>query len=382
MRPENSSNYLIPYDEQIANRAKKIRCRRCGHRTLDGLTICPNCGRTLSAAFSRWITWGIPIALAALLLLSIWGASGQSPLTWAATISQGLGNLAASVGAQIEPRVTAPESVFTPMAPTQNQASPAVDTASSVPVLTPISVQEPVAEPDNVSTLQTGDAAIDQPAAASNNVVIPSESANLAAEVPASNQIEGDAENDGLTVASTAAVVPTSTPLTLAQTNRSTSATPNPTQTNRPTRVPSTTVKATDTAVPTDTSAPATPEPQPAYRANAVELQLPKPGAELDCSKDNLVSWQAPLSMVATDRFLLNLGYISGQNENQYIVTWVVKQKFSIDRTSWVLDPAYCKLSSIEFNNQWVWYVQVIDENDKAVSEPSRTSYFVWQKPL
>lgn len=373
MHPENSRNYLVPYDERNANRAKKIRCRRCGQRSFEGLTICPSCGRNLRAALSRWITWGIPLAVAALLLLSVWGVSGRSPLAWATSVAQGMGNLMTNLGAQIEPRLTAPDRVLTQAPPTQNQsASAQPSNVSEVAIITPVSIQEPADESEAAAAAPL---AID--------------------ETDSLSESAADNSNTSETAVEAVSVLdPTSTPVSLAQVAQPISDTPADTPEPEPTNTPTTEPTATDTptdaptdapadtATPVDTPESATPTPQPQYRAEAIKLQLPEPGTVLDCGQENRITWQPPLSLVATDKFLLNLGYISSQNGDQYVVTWIAEPKFSIDETSWVLDPAYCKLSPDGFNDQWVWTMQVIDENNDAVSEPSRPSYFVWQKPL
>ena len=371
MRSDDSANYLVPYDEQFANRAKKIRCRRCGQRSYEGLTICPSCGRTLRVALSRWITWGIPAALAALLFVSIWGISGRSPIALAMEAPQRVVTLISNLGSLIEPRVTDPEAVLNQQATAEQGAilasgsnpQPAIpqnsaDSSGAVAVVTPVPVADQPPQPvaNQVADGQVADAQLAQP------------------QTNTSSENDGQPEQplDEQPVEPT--VNPTSTPVALPQSTNVLVTQAEPTAEE---------VEPTATNTPLPTVAPtATPAPTTEYRSDPLVLQSPALGATLDCATENSISWQAPVSVVATDKYVLNLGYISGQSDNQYIVTWIAKQKFSFDKTSWILDPAYCRLAPEEYQDQWIWYMQVIDEDDKIISAPSDTSFFIWRKPL
>jgi len=349
MRSENSTNYLVPYDERVAQKAKKIRCSRCGRSSFEGLTICPNCGRNLRAATSRWITRGIPWGLAVLLCLSIWLFSGRSPVEWVMDMSRYAAGFAVNLGAQIEPRVTNPETVLNQ---SQGILQPNVplteNTSASFAIITPVSNEPLIAGSQDSTDQSTGEQRL-----------IAQNTDNQAGRQPAADDI---------------ALAPTPTPSLLpsAVTEQAAATVPTIAPTLLPTIVPT----ATSPPKPTDTPVPESP-----YRVEQITLESPSPGAVLDCGRDNSASWTLPVSVSATDRYELNLGYVSNQTSDQYVVTWIAKQRFSSKKASWVLDPAYCKLSLDQFNNQWVWTMQVIDEDGNGVSEPSRASYFVWRKP-
>jgi|GEM_PF-3368725 len=371
MRPDNSANYLVSYDEQFANRAKKTRCRRCGQRSHESLTICPSCGRALRAAVSRWITWGIPLVLAALLYVSVWGISGRSPLAWAIELPQRISSMATNLGVLIEPRLMDPETVLSQQA-TAKQDAALSGSANSVAIVTALPAEQPMIEllPDQPADMQIALQNVGKSLEGnSQNEQSQNEQPLAAAFQSTSTPIPLPQSTDALSVqAPTASERAASTAINLPEPAIEPTAQPTAQPTLQPTTQP--------TAQPTATSVP-----QTDYRSEPLVLQSPAAGATVDCAQENSLSWQEPISVTATDQYMLHLGYVSGQSADQYIVTWIAKQKFSIDETSWVLDRAYCKLAPDEYQNQWIWYMQVIDENDKIISAPSSTSYFVWRKP-
>lgn len=98
--------------ESLQHRSKKIRCLRCGGQASSELTLCPHCGRELRPAPPRLLTWGVPAALA-LLMVFVLGTQWESgnPLAWARdTLRAGF----TVVGERIEPEIVL---VVTPIAP-------------------------------------------------------------------------------------------------------------------------------------------------------------------------------------------------------------------------------------------------------------------------
>lgn len=358
MSSENSANYLVPYDERVAKKAKKIRCNRCGRPSFAELTICPSCGRNLRAARSRWITRGIPWGLAALLCLSIWLFSGRSPLDWITDVSKYAADFAINLGTRIEPRVTNPENVLNQSQGILQPNMPTENVSTSFTIITPVSN-----EPLNAGSQDS----LEQPAAE-----------QRLADQNADNQAGPQSAADSI-----ALLMPTltSSPLPTVTREQVAATTPTPASTIAPTAVPTIVPTATNLPTPEPPKPTDTPTPENLYRVSQVILKTPLAGAILDCGRDNTASWITPASVAATDRYVLNLGYVSNQTADQYVVTWIAKERFSSEKTSWVLDPAYCKLSLDQFNNQWVWTMQVVDEDGNSVSEPSRASYFVWRKP-
>ncbi|MEZ4611554.1 MAG: hypothetical protein R2838_15185 [Caldilineaceae bacterium] len=67
--------------EPLRVRARNVRCRHCGKDAPSSLVICPNCGRELKAAPSRWFVWGLPV-----LLIAFRRGAGHAHATLAARL--------------------------------------------------------------------------------------------------------------------------------------------------------------------------------------------------------------------------------------------------------------------------------------------------------
>lgn len=136
-------------------------------------------------------------------------------------------------------------------------------------------------------------------------------------------------------------------------------------------------VPATRTPVPaTATPTPAPTQP-PVLRLPAPILQSPTSGTPiLGCNTIQLLTWQAA-SLQPGDAYELYVGYISGppQADGSEAISWaaVVRQT----QSSWKLDTALCTQAPQEFNRQWRWYVQIINDSN-AVSPPSPIWEFSW----
>jgi hypothetical protein len=93
--------------------------------------------------------------------------------------------------------------------------------------------------------------------------------------------------------------------------------------------------------------------------------------------------WQRVQFVKDSDRYVLHLGFVAGRaNNGQENVTWVVAQSSPVTQTEWRLDTTLCDLAPEEFDHQWRWWVEVVEEADGdtiSVSPPSEVRGFVWK---
>lgn len=133
------------------------------------------------------------------------------------------------------------------------------------------------------------------------------------------------------------------------------------------------------------------PEPSPvaaAAAAPATNIRLEAPvllepadGATVECETPSVVSWQRVQFVKDSDKYLLHLGFVSGPpNGDQETITWVLAQARPVTETSWEMDPSLCDLAPAEYDRQWRWWVEVIEENGAqvAVSPPSAVRRLRW----
>lgn len=84
-----------------AETGQLVRCRACGKSAPAQLALCPNCGRELRPAPSRWLTIGLPALLALLLIgliafqgmrgaTGLFGAPAESASSWLEQLSASL----------------------------------------------------------------------------------------------------------------------------------------------------------------------------------------------------------------------------------------------------------------------------------------------------
>ena len=137
----------------------------------------------------------------------------------------------------------------------------------------------------------------------------------------------------------------------------------------------------TASPTPQPTSAPTfTPEPTPlALRLDTPRLRSPETGATVSCTGENALAWEQVLFIQPADRFILHLGFVSGRSESgEESITWVLQQPVPANRTAWNMDNELCALAPQELNRQWRWYVEVVDEAQNPVSQPSNVWGFTW----
>ena len=63
--------------EPLHERQRTVRCRHCSAQASNNLTLCPSCGRELRAAPARALVWGLPVAVAVLMLIVLAGRWDQ-----------------------------------------------------------------------------------------------------------------------------------------------------------------------------------------------------------------------------------------------------------------------------------------------------------------
>lgn len=153
-------------------------------------------------------------------------------------------------------------------------------------------------------------------------------------------------------------------------------------ETATPTAEPTATAVLTPTPLAaTATAAPAA-TTEVALRLDAPVLLGPQDGAELRCSQPTSLRWQSVRQMRDTDKFLVHLGFVSGQApDGSDQITWVLAQPRPATMTSWELDASLCGLAPQAQGRQWRWWVEVVEEVEGTlhpVSLPSVERGFSW----
>ncbi len=147
------------------------------------------------------------------------------------------------------------------------------------------------------------------------------------------------------------------------------SATPEPT--TQPTLQPtaqSTTVASVEAAA-----------AQPKLRLDAPQLRSPESNAAISCNGNNSLTWQSVPFMLASDSFVLHLGFVNGHGaDGKETITWVLEQIQSPNNTAWNMDTGLCALAPQNLGRQWRWYVEIIGVDHQPVSLPSPYWGFSW----
>jgi LysM repeat protein len=121
----------------------------------------------------------------------------------------------------------------------------------------------------------------------------------------------------------------------------------------------------------------------PAFRVDAPLLVVPTDDAIIGCATGGKLIWQRVQFVKDSDHYVLHLGFVNGQKaDGQEDVVWVLAQSGAVTQTEWELDTSLCDLAPAEYDRQWRWWVEVVEEVDGRtvpVSPPSATRGFVWQ---
>ncbi len=150
---------------------------------------------------------------------------------------------------------------------------------------------------------------------------------------------------------------------------------------------------ATPTATPTSEPSPTltATRPAPTFTPTATPMALrlaapillsPESGAAVSCAGVDKLVWSPVQFVKDTDRYRLNLGYVSGRDASGApLVTWVIQQLQPAGLTQWNMDASLCALAPQELGRQWRWYVDVVEALDGVmtpVSPPSDIWSFSW----
>jgi len=126
------------------------------------------------------------------------------------------------------------------------------------------------------------------------------------------------------------------------------------------------------------------PEPTPAtVRVEAPELLTPPDNATVGCATGGELIWERVHLVKDSDKYVLHLGFVSGQeSDGKEDVTWVLAQSGPVTQTAWPLDTSLCDLASADYDHQWRWWVEVVEDANGGtvpVSPPSPIFRFVWK---
>ncbi|MCB0161499.1 MAG: LysM peptidoglycan-binding domain-containing protein, partial [Caldilineaceae bacterium] len=142
---------------------------------------------------------------------------------------------------------------------------------------------------------------------------------------------------------------------------------------------------ATATATPTAARATvAAPTPVPTatavqFRLAAPQLRSPENNATIACNSNDSLTWLGVDFIQPADEYIMHLGFVSGRDgAGNETITWVLAQPRPSSRTSWEMDNDLCALAPQAFGRQWLWYVEVVNEQGEAVSPASDTWRFSW----
>ena len=110
-------------------------------------------------------------------------------------------------------------------------------------------------------------------------------------------------------------------------------------------------------------------------------LVEPAAGALVECVGGKVIGWQRVQFIKDSDLYRLHLGFVSGPpNGDQETITWVLSQLSPVTETTWEMDPSLCDLDPGDFNQEWRWWVEVVDGagTQVSVSPPSEVRGFRW----
>lgn len=120
-----------------------------------------------------------------------------------------------------------------------------------------------------------------------------------------------------------------------------------------------------------------------AYRVEAPLLVVPTDDAMIGCTTGGMLIWQRVQFVKDSDHYVLHLGFVNGlKADGQEEMAWVLAQSSPVTQTEWELDTSLCELAPAEYEHQWRWWVEVIEEVDGRtvpVSPPSAMRSFTWQ---
>ena len=137
----------------------------------------------------------------------------------------------------------------------------------------------------------------------------------------------------------------------------------------------------TATSRPAATSAPTTAPTVtgPTVRLDTPLLRSPENNTTMSCNAVNSLAWEMVPYILATDRYILHLGFVSARDATGgETVTWVLQQPILPTRSSWEMDSELCALAPQDLGRRWRWYVEVVDESATSVSAPSDIWGFTW----
>jgi LysM repeat protein len=137
--------------------------------------------------------------------------------------------------------------------------------------------------------------------------------------------------------------------------------------------------------IPVETPGPtaATTSDSAAIRVGAPDLLAPADGATVACATNGTLLWDRVQFVKDSDKYLLHLGFVSGRSDDgEESVTWVLAQSGPVTQTEWQLDTTLCELAPADYDQQWRWWVEVVEDTGSgilSVSPPSEIHGFVWQ---
>jgi LysM repeat protein len=121
----------------------------------------------------------------------------------------------------------------------------------------------------------------------------------------------------------------------------------------------------------------------PALRLEAPALVVPPDDARIGCTTGGKLIWQRVQFVKDSDKYVLHLGFVNGETaDGQEDVVWILAQSGPVTQTEWELDGGLCDLAPDQFDHEWRWWVEVVEEVDGqpvSVSPPSVTRGFVWE---
>lgn len=276
-----------------ADPGQMVRCRACGKSAPAQLALCPHCGRELRAAPSRWLTIGLPAAIALLLIALVAVQAMRGASGWMGAPAESAGGWLAQLSASLDPQIN--------VIPNNESAEAAALPADFVAPTVPVEGVEESAETTSGAFEGVSDASLvgDDSAATS---IAPSE-LQATAEVAATAAVSGAEPNNDAAegVAAGVAEVETAATATLAPT---VAALVLPTQTVVPTETPIPT--ETPTPLPTDTPAPTNTPLPPSYTVQQGDTALAIAG-KLGVTLADLLAYNG---MTEREAALLSVGQV------------------------------------------------------------------------
>jgi LysM repeat protein len=102
-----------------------------------------------------------------------------------------------------------------------------------------------------------------------------------------------------------------------------------------------------------------------AIRVESPLLLMPSDGATVGCATGGTLIWQRVQFVKDSDKYVLHLGFVNGRSsDGQESIAWVLAQSAPVTVTEWNLDTSLCDLAPAEYDRQWRWWVEVVEEAD------------------